>query len=172
MSGWPPLSLTSFGNGRRKKSPSFDPRGTRKYAFTGAGSSEQSTPFQPGAPIGGTPCVGGNELHTLFTHVRPPKQSALDVHAPPTSPDPSGLHWVEKPTTSQRNPELQSASLEQPSPSPPLPPGWHVRSAPQKDPSLHSPLMTQGAPSPCEWPGAHFPFVHARPMRHGFASSH
>src|SRR5882724_5288739 len=106
-SGWPDLRRASLGNGSRKKSPSPLPRGTRKYALAGGGSSAHVTPGHGGIPSGGT-VDGGSGVHVLFTQVSPPKQSAVDAHVPPTSPPPSGLHCVVRPTSSHFRPLAQS----------------------------------------------------------------
>src|SRR5438034_175073 len=99
----------SFGNGRRKKSPSSLPRGTRKCAVTGPSSVAQSTPLKPGTASGAGPPAGGG-AHALFVQSRPAKHSPFAAQAPPTSFVPSGWHWAPKPTTLHRNVDLQSAS--------------------------------------------------------------
>src|ERR1700729_751070 len=116
----------SLGKGSRKKSvpgpPSSAPRGTWKYGFVGGGSSAQSTPGQVDSPIGGgVPVVEGAEVQTWFSHSRPPKQSAFDMHVPPTSPLPSGWHSALSPSGSHRSPETQSPSLLQVEPAAPPP---------------------------------------------------
>src|ERR1019366_4760691 len=67
--GWPlrsslPAVLrTSFGNGRREKSPSFEPRGTRKYACVAPGGSLHAAPGQVGSASEPGPVEGGYGAH-------------------------------------------------------------------------------------------------------------
>src|SRR5207249_2669167 len=106
--------------------------GTRKYALVGPESSTQSTPCHEGRPSGTIPPGDtGNGVHVLRAHARPPKQSLLVTHAPPTSTPPSALHRALRPARSQRSPPLQSASLLHELPSAPFPAGVHLRSGPQ-----------------------------------------
>jgi hypothetical protein len=70
-----------------------------------------------------------------------------------------------KPTIVQRSPDAQSASLWQGAPPAPMPAGAHVRIGPQYDPAVHSSLTVHIAPLAEQPQGAHFPALHARPVR-------
>jgi hypothetical protein len=84
----------------------------------------------PASAAGLVPLVPLVPLEAL-AHPRPPRQSALVAHAPPTFPVPSGWHSAENPTRSQRSPPMHAASLAQVDPATPVPADRHVREAPQ-----------------------------------------
>jgi hypothetical protein len=70
-----------------------------------------------------------------------------------------------RPTSVQRSPDEQSASLWHDAPLAPIPAGAHVRIGPQYAPAAHSSLTVHIAPLVEHPHGAHIPPLHVRPVR-------
>jgi hypothetical protein len=84
------------------------------------------------------------------------------------------MHWAPKPTSVQRSPGAQSASLWHDAPFMPMPAVAHVRMGPQYEPAAHSSLIVHIVPLVEHPHGSHMPDLHWSPARqspddpHGF----
>jgi hypothetical protein len=82
------------------------------------------------------------------------------------------MHWAVNPTSEQRSPDAQSASLWHDAPLAPMPAGAQVRVGPQYEPAAHSSLTVHIVPLVEHPHGAHLPALHASPVRQSLDDPH